>query len=155
MKGLLRLGFPALAALSLAAGAAAADAPTATAAWTRATPPGSDVAAVYLTIHGGKQPDRLVSASTPRAAMAHLHAVEVAGGVSKMRPVAGVDVPAGGMVKLAPQGLHLMLMGVERPLVAGETFPLTLHFEHGGDLGVTVEVRSATAAADTAPQRRP
>jgi copper(I)-binding protein len=48
-------------------------------------------------------------------------------------------------VALAPQGLHLMLMGLEKPLVAGEHFPLTLHFAKGGDRVVEVSVQSPTA----------
>jgi copper(I)-binding protein len=39
-----------------------------------------------------------------------------------------------------------MLMGIDRPLVAGEHFPVTLHFARGGDLVVDVQVVPATAA---------
>jgi hypothetical protein len=82
--------------------------------------------------------------------MVHLHTVDEAGGMSKMRPVDGVSIPAGGTVQLAPKGLHLMLMGLDKPLVAGERFPLKLHFEKSGDLSVDVQVRPATAP-DPAP----
>jgi len=142
----LRYSFVWLATALLAVTAAAADAPTVRDAWARATPPGSEAAAVYLTIRGGVGADRLESASTPRAAMTHLHAVDDAGGMMRMRAVDGLDIPAGHDVALAPQGLHLMLMGVDRPLVAGERFPVTLHFTHGGDRVVDVQVVPATAS---------
>jgi copper(I)-binding protein len=116
-----------VAAGLLAAGVAAADAPTAVSAWARATPPGADVAAVYVTI----------------------------GGVAKMRPVDGIEIPAGKTVTLAPQGHHLMLMGIDKPFVSGEHFPLTLHFDRGGDRVIDVEVRPATAAAESAPRTQP
>lgn len=140
----------ALLALSVATAADGDSAPVATAAWARATPPGAEAAAVYVTLTGGKAADRLIAASTVRAAMVHLHAVEEAGGLMKMRPLDGIDIPAGRTVVLAPQRTHLMLMGFDKPFVAGERFALTLHFAGGGDRTVEVLVRPATAA-DPAP----
>jgi copper(I)-binding protein len=155
MNYLRMLGLATVAAALLASGPVAADAPTALSAWARATPPGADVAAVYVTLRSSGTADRLAGASTPRASMTHLHTVEESGGVAKMRPVDGIEIPAGKTVVLAPKGHHLMLMGIGKPLVAGEHFPLTLHFERGGDRIVDVEVRSATAAADPAPPAQP
>lgn len=135
----------ALAACVLLVNAARADAPAVRDAWARATPPGSDVAAVYLTLVGGKTADRLQGASTPRAAMTHLHSMDDTGGMARMRAVDDLAVPAGKTVTLAPQGLHLMLMGLAAPLIAGERFPLTLHFAKGGDRTLDVQVQSPTA----------
>lgn len=151
MKPRATLAMIALALLSAAAPTHAAEpapqAVTASAAWARATPPGMAVAAVYLTLVGGPQADRLVGAATPRAAMVQIHVVSEAEGMARMRPTAGVDVPARKSVALAPQGTHIMLMDLPRPLVAGERFPLTLQFERAGRIDVSVEVR----APDTAP----
>lgn len=124
--------------------ARAGDAPAVSDAWARATPPGVDVGAAYLVITGGTRADRLVGASTPRAAMVHLHDVIESGGVTKMRAVEEVPIPAGERVTLAPKGLHLMLMSLEAPLVAGQTFPLTLQFADSAAQTVTVTVRAAT-----------
>jgi hypothetical protein len=103
------------------------------------------VAAVYLTLVGGSQADRLIDATTPRAAMAQIHVVSEAEGMARMRQTEGVDVPAHESVELAPQGTHIMLMDLPRPLVAGERFPLTLRFEQAGKIGVSVEVRAPGA----------
>lgn len=130
-----------LAACALVA--VAAEGPEVTNAWARATAPGVDVGAVYMTIEGGVASDRLLAGSTTRAAMVHLHTVEEQDGISKMRPVEAVDVPAGQRVELAPKGTHVMLMGLGKPLSAGESFPLTLSFEKAGELTVTVAVRAA------------
>ena len=132
-----------LALLAITSGAAAADRPTVSQAWARATAPGVDVGAVYLLIDGGIADDSVVSASSARAAMVHLHTVDESGGVAKMRAVEGIEVPAGKRVVLAPKGTHIMLMGLAKPLVAGETFPLELRFAKAGELGVTVVVRAA------------
>jgi hypothetical protein len=106
-----------------------------------------DVGAAYLTIDGGAADDILVSAGTARATMVHLHTVEESGGVAKMRAVEGIKVPAGKRVVLAPKGTHIMLMGLSKPLVAGESFPLELRFAKAGAVGVTVLVRAAGADA--------
>lgn len=122
---------------------ATAGAPSASDAWARATPPGVSVGAAYLTITGGAADDRLLAASTDRASMVQLHTVEESGGVAAMRQADGVAVPAGRRILLAPGGTHIMLMGLDRPLVAGETFPLQLRFEHAGEQVVQVTVRAA------------
>jgi periplasmic copper chaperone A len=147
-------GLATLALLAITTGAAAADGPTVSQAWARATAPGVDVGAVYLTIDGGKTGDSLVSASSERAAMVHLHTVEESGGVAKMRAVDGIEVPAGKRVVLAPKGTHIMLMGLAKPLVAGETFPLELRFAKAGELGITVVVRAAGSDAPPPPSPR-
>ena len=116
-------------------------------AWARATPPGSTVGAVYLTITGGAEPDRLLEASTAAAAMTQMHAVIETQGLTRLRHVDDVPVPAGGTVVFAPQGLHLMLMDLVRPLVAGDSFEVTLRFAAAG----TRVVKVAIVAADATP----
>jgi copper(I)-binding protein len=123
---------------------------TVSAVWARATPPGMAVAAVYLTVTGGSQADRLVGAQTQRAGMAQIHVVTQSEGMAHMRETEGVEVPAHEPVSLAPQGTHIMLMDLPRPLVAGERFPLTLQFERAGKLDVSVEVRAPGATAPAA-----
>jgi len=122
----------------------AGDAPVVSDAWARATPPGVEVGAAYLVITGGARADSLLGATTPRAAMVHLHDVTESEGVAQMRSVEAVPVPAGAKVTLAPKGLHLMLMGLDAPLIAGQTFPLTLQFAESAAQTVTVTVRAAT-----------
>jgi copper(I)-binding protein len=154
MRARISSAIATLALLAITAGAAAADGPTVSQAWARATAPGVDVGAVYLSIDGGARDDSLVSASSSRAAMVHLHTVEESDGVAKMRAVEGIEVPAGKRVVLAPKGTHIMLMGLAKPLVAGETFPLELRFAKAGELGVTVLVRAAGADAPPPPAPR-
>jgi copper(I)-binding protein len=139
-----------IACCAFSAATRAADAPVVTDAWARATPPGTTVGAAYMTIQGGQQPDRLVGAASDRAAMVHLHAVEEKDGVSKMRAIEFVEIPAGQRVALAPKGTHVMLMGLDAPLVAGQAFVVTLRFAQAGEQAVTVTVKPATATDDHA-----
>lgn len=137
-----------VACLAFAGAAWASDAPVVTDAWSRATPPGTTVGAAYMTIQGGKQADRLVDARSDRAAMVHLHSVEEKDGVSKMRAIEAVEIPAGQRVELAPKSTHVMLMGLDGPLVAGQTFVVTLRFAKAGEQPVTVTVKPASATDD-------
>jgi periplasmic copper chaperone A len=120
-------------------------------AWARATPGKAENGAAYVTIQSPTA-DRLVSASTPVAKQAELHTMSMQGMVMKMRPIAGLDIPVGQPVTLKPGGEHIMLMGLNKPLRAGETFPLTLDFEKAGPrtVNVTVEKAGATGPAPAA-----
>lgn len=63
--------------------------------WTRATSPGAQVGAGYLEIrNSGKQPDRVIGASTPAPERVELHVQTREGDNLKMREVKGFEVPA-------------------------------------------------------------
>jgi copper(I)-binding protein len=64
-------------------------------------------------------------------------------GVMSMRPVAAVEVPAGGTVSLEPGGLHVMCIDHTDDVVMEATVPLTLTFERSGDVAVEVEIRQS------------
>ena len=98
--------------------------------------------AVYVTLsNAGSQADALVSASSDAAQTVELHEVKNEGGVMKMRPVSAIPVPAGGKAELKPGGYHIMLMGLKHDLKPGEKVPVTLKFEHGGEVRVEAAVR--------------
>jgi hypothetical protein len=122
-------------------------------AWAGATPGKAENGAAYLTITSPTA-DRLVSASTPVAKKAELHTMSMQGMVMKMRPISGVDIPAGQPVSLKPGGEHIMLMGLNQPLREGQSFPLTLDFEKAGPrtVSVTVEKAGAKGPAPAAAQ---
>jgi hypothetical protein len=113
-------------------------------AWAGATPGKAENGAAYVTIQSPTA-DRLVSASTPVAKKAELHTMSMQGMVMKMRPISGVDIPAGQPVSLKPGGEHIMLMGLNQPLREGQSFPLTLDFEKAGPRTVTVIVEKPGA----------
>ena len=145
----LRVAGAAVAAVGLwmAAPAFAAGKVEAQEAWARASAGAHKTGAAYLTIlNHGDSVDRLVAASTPAAERAELHAHLHEGGVMRMRQVDAIEVHPGEPMVLAPGGLHVMLMGLARPLKEGERFPLTLSFEKAGEQTVQVAVQKAGAA---------
>ena len=118
-------------------------------AWARATPGKAETGAAYLTIQSPTA-DRLLSVFSPVAKKAELHTMSMEGMVMKMRPLAGVDIPAGQPVTLKPGGEHIMLLGLNSPLREGQSFPLSLTFEKAGTRTVTVAIEKPGAAGPAA-----
>ena len=115
--------------------------------WARALPPVAPNGAAYLRIeNAGNAADRIVSASSPIAEHVELHTHEMDGAVMRMRQVHSVEVPARGAVSFEPGRLHVMLIGLKAPLVAGRTFPLTIEFRDAGALEVMVEIADGAPA---------
>ncbi len=118
----------------------------------RATPPGAKAGAVFFTVdNASSEGDRLIRASTPVAAGVAMHQMVLEGGVMKMRAVPSVEVFPGGRVEFTPYGYHLMLLDLKQPLKVGERFPLTLTFERGGSILISVAVE-AMGATQGGPQ---
>jgi len=98
--------------------------------------------AVYFTIkNNGKAADQLLSASSDVAGSTEMHQSTLANGISSMKPVSSVDVPAGGSVSFDPGNYHVMLVGLHRDLNVGDHFDLTLMFKQAGAIKISVEVR--------------
>lgn len=116
-------------------------------AWARALPPNAPAAAVYLTVNNPGAADRLLSVRTPIAARAEMHATRKDGELLKMEREESVEIPAKGTVAFVPGGRHIMLMGLQQPLVAGTRFDLTLVFEHAGERDVRVDIRDQAPGA--------
>ncbi len=128
------------AALLAATAAQAQNAVKVDKAWARPTVAGQAGGGGFLTIVGGGAADRLLSASAGISKGVELHKMEMDGNVMRMRAVDAIDVPAGGTVELKPGGLHVMFIGLNKTLKAGERFPLTLKFEKAGEVKVDVQV---------------
>lgn len=119
-------------------------------AWVRAMPlvpgrTGSDSrSAAYFTLRNrGATAVRLVGGSTPGAALVEVHETELVSDVMTMRRIDGVEVPPGDSVGLRPGGLHLMLLGLTRSLVEGETLDMVLFFEGTDSLHMELPILSA------------
>jgi copper(I)-binding protein/putative copper export protein len=110
--------------------------------WAPALSAGATTGVGYMTIVNN-QPvaDRLIGASSPWAERVDIQASERADGISHMRGLRALPVPADGQVVLRPGVQHLMFTGLYAPFVAGDTVPLTLRFERTGTIEVTLTVR--------------
>lgn len=86
--------------------------------------------------------DKMVAARAPIGKKTELHThTENADGVMQMRQIeGGVDVGAGQTVMFKRGGKHVMLMGLQTPLVQGAVVPVTLVFEKAGEITFDVVV---------------
>ena len=118
-----------------------------TQAWSRATPGGAKVGGGYLTIENkGTTPDKLIGATADVAAKVEVHEMVMNNGTMTMRPMEnGLTIDPGKTVKLAPGGLHLMMMDLKNPLKQGDKLPVTLQFEKAGKVAVTLDVQGVGA----------
>jgi len=109
--------------------------------WSPATPPVASVGAVYFSItNGGAKADQLLSVTSPIARVVEIHESREVQGSIRMREVTSVECPPGATVKISPGGLHVMLLGLRGPLVAGTTFPATLRFRDAGTMTIQILV---------------
>ena len=114
-------------------------------AWARPTGP-SGTTAAYMTIaNRGNTADVLKRVRSKKVKSIEMHQATVtADGVMQMRKVeGGLPIDAGASLVLEPGGTHLMLLGLDDALKAGEQLLLTLEFANAGPVDVVVPV-SAT-----------
>ena len=101
------------------------------------------IGVVYLTIeNAGQTPERWVLASSTRSPNVTLHQTVLRDGMFEMVPLPqGLVISPTTTVELKPAGLHLMVSDVQTPLLANESYSLTLCFESGLEMTVLVYVR--------------
>ena len=142
-RSIVRLTGTLTAVIGLAGGAAAQQpAPIeATNAWSRATTPGIATGSIYLTLTSPTG-DKLVGITSPAAAHAGVHEMQMDGNVMKMRAVeGGLDLPPGKPVTLSPGGYHIMLEGLKAPLKQGATVPVHLTFDKASPVDIEAKVQ--------------
>ena len=111
-------------------------------AYAPAAPQGG-TSALFFTVRGGPAPDTLVAVAFDGATKTDVHeTVTEADGLRRMQPVAGIPVPAGAAVALAPGGFHAMLIELAQPLTVGDTLSATATFASGATRPVRAAVRS-------------
>lgn len=111
-------------------------------AWARPAAQGGNGAGYAVISNSGSEADKLTAVASPVAARVEIHETMVMNGQAMMHPrPGGLAIPAGGAASLKPGGLHLMMMGLKRPLKAGEHFPMVLTFQKAGKLTVDFVVQ--------------
>jgi copper(I)-binding protein len=110
--------------------------------WIREAPPNAMALGAFMTVTNSSDKARvMVKVSSAVAEKVELHRTVMEDGVAKMIAQAAIEVPAKGEVKLAPGGLHIMLINPKQALKAGDKVEITLEFKDGARIPVTFEVR--------------
>ena len=127
----------------LSATLAAAQAPVVIvkSAWARKTP-GSDVAAVYLSLSNtSAKPVIVIGVQSPMAAHSMVHETSVSNGQSRMRMKDTIVIAPGQTVSFTPGGTHVMLTGLKGNLSVGQNVPLVLLLADGSKVTVAAVVK--------------
>jgi copper(I)-binding protein len=95
--------------------------------------PGSMMGVAYFVIdNNGGDLITLEAARSPQFDAVEIHETRSEDGVSRMRPVAAVDIAAGESAHFQPGGKHLMLVGPGEGVGAGSS--VTIELEHSAGL---------------------
>ena len=110
-------------------------------AWLRATPGGMTSAAVYGSLINSSAVDEfVVSITSELAESAMLHRSVSRDGMTRMLHADEILVKAGSQVDFEPGGLHVMLMGLQKPFISGDAVPLRIKLKSGIELNATAKV---------------
>ena len=133
-----------LAGLVAACGQAPADClPTVEDGWIRAAPPGMPMAAGFgRIVNACDAPVSVTGATSVSYGDVSLHETTDVDGVSRMRHVEALEVPAGGEAVLAPGTYHLMLSEPAGDHAPGDTVAIDLALGDGRTIRAGFEVRA-------------
>jgi copper(I)-binding protein len=132
----------AIAGLLLAVPAAAAEVQISD-AWIRALPAPSPSGGYFTLKNVGKSDISLTGAKSGACGMLMLHRSKEMGGMSSMEDVESVPVPAGGEIRFAPGGFHLMCMDATPAIKPGGSVPVTLLFSDRTEATASFAVKNA------------
>ena len=104
---------------------------------------GTDVTAAFMCIeNSGSVPIRVVDASSPVVDRIEIHRIQHQDGIVRMRRVNSIDVAANQKVCLEPDGLHLMLVGLDEVIYTELNIPLKIKFASGEVIQIVLVQRS-------------
>ena len=113
-------------------------------AWARVAGKMAHSSAVYMSIENYADEDNaLVKVESPVARIVEMHrSYRDDKGVYHMDKQEKIPLLRKHQVILKPGGLHIMLMGLERPLPVGSEIPVTLTFEKGVAKTMRIQVKA-------------
>ena len=109
----------------------------------RDTKPGTNNSAIFMDIKNASNADvKLVGVHSSVCKSTEIHTHKMENGMMAMVQVEDAIIPKNGETKLAPGGLHIMLMDLNRPIKDGDNVDLELKFSNGesiklDNIGVT------------------
>jgi hypothetical protein len=110
-------------------------------AWIAANPPGSRVAAMYLTLtNTGDEPITVTSIEVDGVPRVMIHETIEENGQLKMRHRGSLRLDAGETITMSPGGLHVMLMGSGQ-FVVDQQVELLVHRDDQTSVGAIASVK--------------
>lgn len=98
--------------------------------WIPEAPPNAQALGAFMILENDAEtPVKVINAWAPGFDTIELHKSVEENGMHKMLKQEALIIPPKGRLELKPGGYHVMLIGVQKPLKAGDTIPLRLDFE--------------------------
>ncbi len=111
-------------------------------AWIKNLPPVVPMRAGYLTIENdSNRAINIIAVESEVFTQVDIHESIEKNGMMSMQPLSHLIVPAGATVKLAPGGIHLMMMQPKIALKPGDRVDISLRFESGDTQTMHMTVR--------------
>ena len=112
--------------------------------WMRSVSAPVKTSAGYLTIKNqGTIADVLLSVNSDIAQATELHRSLEENGISLMRRVKKLEIPAGEKIELKPGSYHLMFIGLNGSIEAGATVTIIFNFQNAGAVEVVLPAKAA------------
>jgi copper(I)-binding protein len=109
--------------------------------WARPALKDGNGAVYFLLKNHSAAVDELTGVSSEVAQTTEIHESKMEGDVMQMRQVASLPIQEKESIEFGPGGYHVMLVGLNQELKAGDEIQITLHFEGNEDILVTVPVQ--------------
>ena len=110
-------------------------------AWARPALQDGNGAVYFLLQNRSASQDELTGISSDVAKVVEIHESKMEGDVMQMRQVPSIPIGGKASIEFEPGGYHVMLIGLNRELQAGDEIRITLHFKNHEDIPVTVPVQ--------------
>ena len=119
-------------------------------AWVRATVPTQKSTGAFMQIVSNIDA-RLVEIHSSLANVVEIHEMTMTDNIMRMRALPGLDLPAGKLIELKPNGYHLMLMELKTQIIEGTNVPLTIVIEYKDGKRESIHVNTAARALTGIP----
>lgn len=114
---------------------------TVTDGYVKASIPGSEVTASYMTLSNTSDKAKtLQKVSSTISDRIEIHEHSMADGMMRMREVGEIIIKAKSKVVLQPSGLHLMIFSLKQQITDKDVIPLTLYFANGTEVKIQLPV---------------
>jgi periplasmic copper chaperone A len=114
---------------------------TVTDGYVKASIPGSDVTASYMTLSNtSDKAITLQKVSSIISDRIEIHEHSMADGMMRMREVTEIIIKANSKVVLQPSGLHLMIFSLKQQITDKDVIPLTFYFANDTEVKIQLPV---------------
>jgi len=111
-------------------------------AWIKNLPPTIPVRAGYMTVHNAQtHAISIVAIHSDAFASVEIHQTIKQDGMMRMEPVPILTIEPDSTVRLAPGGLHLMMMNPTNPTKPGDSLEIVIKLDDGSTQNLKMTVK--------------